>query len=107
MKKDITQMRKFLIDRLWYIRKRANLSGRELSQRLGWSVAYIAKYENGDFNMPSEVLLDAIEICGSTPEEFFSKDIMNYKEHKEIIDAYSKLSDESKATIRDLITKMK
>lgn len=35
MKKDNTQMRKFLIDRLLYIGKSANLSGRELSQRLG------------------------------------------------------------------------
>ena len=107
MKKDITPNRRFLIDRLGYIRNRANLSARELSQRLGFSIAYIAKFDNGDFNMPSEVLLEAIETCGSTPEEFFHTDITKYPEHKELIEKYDKLSDESKLTIKDLMNKLK
>jgi len=107
MKKDITQKRKFLINRLGLIRNRAKLSARELSQILGFSIAYIAKFDNGDFNMPSEVLLDAIEICGSTPEEFFYEDLNNYNEHKELITMFSSLSQESKETIKDLIKKLK
>ena len=107
MKKNITPQRQILIDRLGYIRNRAKLSARELSQRLGFSIAYIAKFDNGDFNIPSEVLLDAIENCESTPEEFFHREIGKYKEHKEILDKYESLSDESKRTILDLLDKLK
>jgi len=57
--------------------------------------------------MPSEVLLEAIETCGSTPEEFFHADITKYPEHKELIEKYDKLSDESKLTIKDLMNKLK
>lgn len=107
MKKDITPNRQYLINRLGYVRNRAKLSARELSQRLGFSIAYIAKFDNGDFNIPSEVLLEAIEICRSTPEEFFHRDIVKYAEHKDLIDNYEKLSEESKNTIKDLIKKLK
>lgn len=107
MKKNITPERQFLINRLGYIRSRANLSARELSLQLGFSTAYIAKFENGDFNIPSEVLLDAIKICGSTSAEFFSDDIGRYAETREVVEAYQKLSEESKATIKDLINKLK
>jgi len=107
MKKNITQERKFLIDRLGFFRTRANLSARELSQRLGFSIAYIAKFENGDFNMPSEVLMSAIEICGSTTEEFFYEDLSMYKEHKNLISQFDSLSKESQQTIKDLISKLK
>ncbi len=105
--KDITSNRKFLIDRLGYLRNRANLSARELSQQIDKSIAYIAKFDNGDFSIPTEVLLDAINVCGSTPEEFFWEDITKYKQQKDFIKKFDKLSDESKSTILDLLTKLK
>ena len=107
MKKNITSKRKFLIDRLGYFRNRANLSGRELSQRMDKSIAYIAKFENGDFNIPAEALLDANEICEGSPEEFFWEDIAKYKEQKELISTFDKLSNESKDTIKNLMKNMK
>ena len=107
MKKNITPQRQFLINRLGYIRNRANLSARELSQTLGFSIAYIAKFENGDFNIPSEVLLNAIEICKSSPEEFFHGDIVKYQEHQDLIEKYESLSIESKHTILDLMKNLK
>ncbi len=107
MKKNITSKRQFLIDRLGYIRIKANLSARELSQRIDKSIAYIAKFDNGDFSIPTEILLDAIEICGSTPEEFFWEDIAKYKEQKELLTSYDKLSVESKETIKNLMKNMK
>ena len=55
MKKNITSKRQFLIDRLGYLRNRANLSARELSQRIDKSIAYMAKFDNGDFSIPTEV----------------------------------------------------
>lgn len=107
MKKDITPRRKLLIDRLGYIRARAKLSARELSQRMGKSVAYMAKFDNGDFNIPAEALLDAIEICESNTEEFFWEDINKYKEQKELLLSFEKLSKESKDTILNLMKNMK
>jgi len=107
MNKTINEDRKYLIQRLGYFRNRAKLSARELSQRLGFSIAYIAKFENGDFNMPCEVLLDAIKICGTTPEEFFSTDIENFAEHKNIIENYKTLNSESKSAILRLLNNMK
>lgn len=107
MNKNITPDRKFLIDRLGMIRTRAGLSARELSRQIGKSKAYIAKFDNGDMALPSEVLLDAIETCGSTPEEFFFEDILNYKEAKEIFELYKKLSDENKLRVKDLMKNLK
>lgn len=107
MKKNITSKRQLLIDRLGYLRNRANLSARELSQRIDKSIAYMAKFDNGDFSIPTEVLLNAIETCESTPEEFFWEDIAKYKEQKELITTFEKLSDESKETIRNLMKNMK
>ena len=107
MKKDISENRRYLINRLGYIRNRANMSGRELSIQLNKSIAYIAKFDNGDFEMPSEILLNAIQLCGSTPEEFFSRNIGKYGEMKELIDMYETLSPDSKQTILDLMKKLK
>lgn len=107
MKKNVTSKRKFLIDRLGYLRTRANLSARELSQRIDKSIAYIAKFENGDFNIPAEVLLDAIDTCNSTPEEFFWNDINKYQEQKEFLTIFENLSQDSKQTILNLMKNMK
>ena len=105
--KKVTPDRQFLIDRLGFMRNRAGLSARELSQRLGYSIAYIAKFENGDFSIPAEVLLEAIEICGGTREEFFCKNLTNYEETRQLCDSYEMLSQESKETVKNLIKNMK
>lgn len=107
MNKKIASKRQFLIDRLGYLRNRAKLSARELSQRMDKSIAYIAKFDNGDFSIPAEVLLEAIETCGSLPEEFFWEDITKYNEQKELITTFENLSAESKETIKNLMKNMK
>lgn len=105
--KTITPKRKYLIDRLGYLRSRAKISARELSQHLDRSIAYIAKFENGDFNIPAETLLSAIEICGGTTEEFFWPDISKYQEHKKFLDMLDGLSSESKNSLFALMKTMK
>ena len=105
--KNVSNKRKFLIDRLGYLRNKANLSARELSGRIDKSFAYIAKFDNGDFNIPAEILLEAIEVCGSSPEEFFWENIEKYKEQKEFLCSYEKLSTESKETIKSLMKNLK
>lgn len=103
MKRNIQEDRRYLIERLGYFRARAKLSARELSQRLGFSIAYIAKFESGDFSIPAEVLLDAITICGTTPEEFFAEDYQNYVLNKDLSKKISQLSEDNKSRIIGLI----
>lgn len=105
--KNVSNKRKFLIDRLGYLRNKANLSARELSGRIDKSFAYIAKFDNGDFNIPAEILLEAIEVCGSSPEEFFWENIEKYQEQKKFLRSYEKLSTESKETIKSLMKNLK
>lgn len=107
MKTNISKERKFLIERLGYFRTKANLSARELSLRMGKSFAYIAKYENGDFNMPTEELLLAIDICGTTCEEFFADPSVDYLKNKELTTAFNALDEDAQKTIWDLIVKLK
>ena len=107
MNKNVTPARKYLIDRLGMMRAKAGLSARELSGRIGKCNTYIAKFDNGDLAMPSEVLLDAIQVCGSTPEEFFFEDVVNYKEAKELFELYKTLSGENKARVIDLMKNLK
>ena len=107
MKKEISKTRKELIVREGYFRQKAGLSGRELSQRLGFSVAYIAKFENGDFSIPAEVLLDIINICGTTPEEFFAKNYQSFEKDELLKSKITSLSDENKKRILDLIDNLK
>ncbi len=107
MRKDITQNRKFLINRLAYFRNQANLSASELSQRLGFSSAYIAKFENGDFSIPTEVLLEALDICGVSKEKFFYENITTYEQDKYFLTKLNSVSLESKNCILDVINNMK
>ncbi len=105
--KNIKQNRQFLINRLGQLRNRAGLSARELSGQMGKSDAYIAKFENGDFSIPVEVLFDAVEICNSSMEEFFWSDIEKYSEQKQLLSIYESLSDESKKVLWNLIKNLK
>lgn len=103
MIRKIPEDRRYLIERLCYFRAKAKLSARELSQRLGFSIAYIAKFENGDFSIPAEVLLDAITVCGTTPEEFFAENYQSYLLNKNLQEKISNLSEENKNRIIGLI----
>ena len=107
MDNKISNYRHFLIDRLGYLRTRAKFSGRELSLRLDKTPTYIGKFERAVFSIPAEVLLEAIEICNSTPEEFFSPDISKFPVHKELITEFDRLMPESKQYILDIIKKLK
>ena len=76
-----------LIERIKYIRKRAKLTQKELSEKLGVNKAYINRLESKkDFAPSFEVLMQLIELCGSTPEEFFYHDIEEYKKDSLVIE---------------------
>ena len=73
---------KDIVLRIKQLRDRCHLSARELSLQLGKNSTYITKLEAGEYAVPIQVLLEIIEICGSTPEEFFHRDMLAYKKRQ-------------------------
>lgn len=98
---------KEIIERIGIIRTRANLSARALSLSIGKNASYIHLLESSKttFEPSLSVLLDIIEACGSTPAEFFSADINQYKQDKETLEFLKTLSPYQKQAIRNLYKK--
>ena len=95
-----------IINRISQLRTRANLSARALSLSVGLSSCYINRLESKKDFLPSlEVLLDIIEACGSTTEEFFYKNPLSYKKDMEIIDLLSRADEDTKTAILTLLKK--
>ena len=107
MKKEISQERKFLIEGLSYFRAKKKMSARELSNTMGFSDGYIAKFEMGQINMPSEVLLDALNILEVSPSKFFSKNPELYDLNFDLLNQINSLSEENIEFIKSLISKLK
>jgi len=75
-----------IIDRIGYIRNKAKLTQKALSYAIDMNPAYINRLESKRDFLPSlEVLLKIIEVCGSTPEEFFYSEIFAYEKDMELI----------------------
>ena len=98
---------KEIINRIGIIRTRANLYARALSLAIGKNASYIHLLESKktSFEPSLSVLLDIIEACGSTPEEFFSRDITQYKKNKQTLDFLENLSPIQKEAIMNLYKK--
>ena len=98
---------KEIITRIGIIRTRANLSARALSLMIGKNESYIHLLESDKttFEPSLSVLLDIIEACGSTPAEFFSEDINQYKINKQTLDFLKILSPYQKKAIMNLYKK--
>ena len=86
-----------IINRIGYIRVKAKLTQKALSYALGMNPSYINRLESKKDFLPSlEVLLKIIEICGSSPEEFFYSDISTYDKDKQIAEQIKSLPSEVK-----------
>lgn len=77
------------------------MSARELSGRIGKSGSYINALESqkGGFEPSLSALLDIIEVCGKTPEEFFYHDPAQYKQDMQLLQYFKRLTPEQKAVI--------
>ena len=84
--------KKDIIERIKQIRYNAGLSARELSLRIGKNEAYISRLESvkDSFEPSISTLIDIIEVCDSTPLEFFYENINDYKKDKTILDLIKK-----------------
>lgn len=94
---------KEIIRRIGYFRNKANLSAKGLSLSIDKNPAYIAKMESGEYEPSMRVMLDIIEACGTTPEEFFSENIESYKTDKEILPVIKKLDKTKKMALKELL----
>jgi len=95
-----------VIDRISLLRTKANLSARALSQRIDLNDGYINRLESKKDFLPSmEVLLKIIEVCNSSPAEFFYYDIEAYKQDIQIIELLKGVSTDKKAAILALLKK--
>ncbi len=101
------EYRKFFVERLSYFRVQSKLSGRELSNRMGKSDGYIAKFEMGGVNMPSETLMDAMTILSVPPEKFFCKYPEKFEEEAELLEKWRALSDENKKFFMTILEKLR
>lgn len=93
---------KEIVIRIKQLRDKANLSARELSLRLGQNDCYINKIESLQFVPPIDMLLQIIECCHSTPEEFFYHDLLSYQKDKLLLEYFSKLTTKQKDAILNL-----
>ena len=94
---------KDVIARIGYFRNRANLSAKALSLSIDKNPAYINKMERGEYEPSMKVVLDIIEACGITPEEFFYEDISSYKIDKETLSLLKRADETKKLAIQALL----
>jgi len=93
-----------LINRIAFIRTRANLSARKLSQQIGKTDGYIHHLEQSRKFAPSfETLMAILEACNTTFEEFAYYDIAIYKTDKQITDLLRNASAERKGVILSML----
>ena len=86
-----------IINRIGYIRVRAKLTQKALSAAIDMNPNYINRLESKKDFLPSlEVLLNIIEVCGSTPEEFFYCDISSYEKDIELSEKIKSLPSDVK-----------
>ncbi len=92
-----------IIDRIGIIRTRAHLSARALSLAIGKNAGYIHLLETKrNFEPSLSTLLDILQACDCSPEEFFYNDLNKYKIDAKALDFFKTLSDNQKEAIMNL-----
>ena len=96
---------KEILSRIGYVRNKANLSAREVSQRMGMSPQYVAQLESGRIVLTVEKLLQILEICECPIDRFFSSNIADYKIDNELKSLIESLPSDKKKNIIEFIKK--
>jgi transcriptional regulator with XRE-family HTH domain len=88
-----------LIDRISFIRTRANLSARKLSMLIGKAEGYIHRLEQSrDFAPTFDSLMAILEVCKTSFEEFAYYSIPQYQIDKQLLGLLKTATAEKKAT---------
>lgn len=96
---------KEILSRIGYVRNKANLSAREVSQRMGMSPQYVAQLESGRIVLTVEKLLQILKLCEFPIERFFSSNIDDYKIDNELKSLIESLPTDKKKNIIEFIKK--
>ena len=96
---------KEILSRIGYVRNKANLSAREVSQRMGMSPQYVAQLESGRIVLTVEKFLQILEICEFPIDRFFSSNIADYKIDNELKSLIESLPSDKKKNIIEFIKK--
>ena len=96
-----------VIKRIGFFRTKANLSLRELSGRLGHNPQFMKTIENKSIELKVKTLLDFCDVVDISIQDFFYLGENYNKEDKNVLELYNNLSADSKATILDLMKKLK
>lgn len=94
---------KEILSRIGFVRNQANLSAREVSQRMGMSPQYVAQVESGRIVLTMEKLLQILEICNFPIERFFSANIASYEVDEQLKRAIESLPIDKKKNIIEFI----
>lgn len=89
----------------WITKNKANLSAREVSQRMGMSPQYVAQLESGRIVLTVEKLLQILEICEFPIDRFFSSNIADYKIDNELKSLIESLPSDKMKNIIEFIKK--
>ena len=95
-----------VIQKISYLRNKANLSQRKASEMMGYCNQYMKTIENGKTALKMKTFLEFCELVNIKPEEFFfyGKDFND--ESKKLVEDFNKLSTTNKQTILDLVKKL-
>ncbi|MCL2756330.1 MAG: helix-turn-helix domain-containing protein [Firmicutes bacterium] len=96
-------IRERLLERLITLRKRAGLSARNLSFKIGRSEYYISRIESGKYNPSIHDLEKIVEACDSSLQELFSEQFDSYRVDRDIIDKLHGLSTKEKDAVLSLL----
>lgn len=97
---------------LRHFRMKNNLTQEQLSEKLGISLKYISRIENGNNGIKTQTLINYMNILGITPNTIYASFITNESVMKniEISEKISNLSEDKKDFINrilDLLKEMK
>ena len=86
-------------------RKKHKLTQEELSEKLGISLKYISRIENGNNGVKTQTLINYMNILGITPNTIYAAFITNEEAAKnvEISEKIVNLSDEKKELLNSII----
>lgn len=90
-------------------RRKNKLTQEELAEKLGISLKYISRIENGNNGVKTQTLINYMNILGITPNTIFADFITDKEAAKnvEISEKINKLSDEKKDLINSIIDLLK
>lgn len=96
-----------ILFRIGYFRNKNNLSARETSLQLGFSDSFVNRIERKNVELKVSTLLQFMELCNITPEEFFYYKPENYEKDKELLQTIKSLSNENKDALMDIARRLK